>query len=103
MARGGPAILRLTQRGKRVAAVLALVAALALMAGGFGLGAATAGERLVPTQSGVVGAGDTLWSIAREWSGPGADVRDLVAEIRQLNRLSSSQLVVGEVLEVPRR
>jgi LysM repeat protein len=85
---------------------LALIVAVGLVAAGFQLGAATVGERLVPTQSVVVTSGDTLWSIARDQLGQaGGDdkVRDLVLEIDQINGLASSELVVGQVLEVPRR
>jgi len=44
--------------------------------------------------------GDTLWTIAQEVE-EGGDVRDVVAEIRNLNDLDSSLILPGQVLLVP--
>jgi LysM repeat protein len=55
------------------------------------------------TASVVVQPGQTLWSVAREVA-PGADVRETVARIKDLNNLSgpSSDVVVpGQQLVVP--
>ena len=48
-----------------------------------------------------VHAGDTLWSIAREWTPPEGDVRAAVARIRDMNGLTTSNIRVGDVLVVP--
>ncbi|MDR1117724.1 MAG: LysM peptidoglycan-binding domain-containing protein [Bifidobacteriaceae bacterium] len=95
---GGAAPL-LTRRGWTAVAAVALC----LMALGAAIGAGWREERLVPTESVVVGSGDTLWSIAEERRGAAGDVRDLIAEIRELNGLETSQLVPGDVLDVPKR
>ncbi len=55
------------------------------------------------TASVVVQPGQTLWSVARQVA-PGADVRETVARIKDLNGLSgpSSDVVVpGQQLVVP--
>ena len=48
-----------------------------------------------------VHAGETLWSIASDLTDAGDDVRGVVAEIRELNGLTTSAIGVGEVLVVP--
>ncbi len=47
-----------------------------------------------------VRSGDTLWMIAEDIS-PDADVRGLIAEIRNLNDLESSLIIPGQTLVVP--
>ena len=44
--------------------------------------------------------GDSLWTIAEEIA-PEADVRGLIAEIRDLNDLESSLILPGQELVVP--
>jgi nucleoid-associated protein YgaU len=58
------------------------------------------GLRLAGVTSVVVQPGDTLWSIASPVAADG-DVRAVVAEIRQLNDLSSADLVPGQTLQLP--
>ena len=55
----------------------------------------------VPPVPHVVQPGDTLWSLAEDYTRPGGDVRATVALIRAGNEMSSGQLVVGDVIEVP--
>ena len=104
--RGGcapvPASVRLTRRGRRFVAALALGAAIALGAsiaplvdGGDG------GLRLAGESSVVVQPGDTVWSIAGEVAGNGRDVRVVVDAIEELNDLEGSVVVPGQVLELP--
>ncbi len=47
-----------------------------------------------------VRSGDTLWTIAEE-TAPGADIRGVIAEIRDLNDLESSLIIPGQTLVVP--
>lgn len=49
----------------------------------------------------VVTPGETLWGIAEALAAPGEDVRDVIADIREMNGLESSGLVVGQELVVP--
>jgi LysM repeat protein len=50
----------------------------------------------------VVRSGDTVWNIAAQRY-PGDDVREVVQEILQLNRLSSPIIQPGEALTLPSR
>lgn len=96
--RGG---LRLTRRGRLVAFLAFLVAALALVMvtlSGSATGSAERGAP-VPVRMVQVEAGDTLWSIATR-AAPGEDPRDLIGEIEELNSLDGS-LPVGAQIAVP--
>lgn len=90
--------LRLTRRGRAIA--LLLVAAAVYAA--FGLGRASAGNESLarPAQEVVVQQGDSLWSIAVR-ALPHSDPRDVVAQLKSRNHLSSATLVVGERLQLP--
>ncbi|SET18543.1 LysM peptidoglycan-binding domain-containing protein [Geodermatophilus poikilotrophus] len=104
--RGGcapaPASVRLTRRGRRFVAALALGGAVALgasiapLADGADGGLHLAGESSVEVQP-----GDTVWSIAGEVAGDGQDVRVVVDAIEELNDLEGSVVVPGQVLELP--
>lgn len=98
--------LRLTARGRVVVAVLVLLASAVL---GPVLG--TVASSLVAAESPVpaavelvtVGQGESLWSVASAATNPGADVRETMAQIVDLNDLVSSSLIAGQVLTVPSR
>lgn len=45
--------------------------------------------------------GDTLWAIADAAASEGADVRAMVAAIRDLNDLEGGMIHAGDLLEVP--
>ena len=47
----------------------------------------------------IVRSGDTLWSIASEYSS--GDVRDKIKDIKSFNNLKSDILVVGDRISVP--
>ena len=93
--------LRLTRRARLLGSVLLLALGVAI---GSWVGPLLAGAdgdlRLAGVQSVVVQPGDTLWSIAGEVSGDG-DVRDVVDRIQELNGLSGTVLIPGQVLELP--
>lgn len=93
--------LRLTRRGRMVVAVL-----VALVLGGVALlfaNGATAdvpeGARAVTVRT--VGAGESLWAIASSVTVPGADVREALREIADLNGLTGPTLAAGQQLVVP--
>ncbi|RBY76286.1 hypothetical protein DQ239_14345 [Blastococcus sp. TF02-09] len=95
--------LRLTRRARRLGAVVGLTVGVAL---GSWVGSAVAGGdesglRLVGESSVVVQPGDSLWSIAAAVAGDGDDVREVVAEIRELNELSDAVVVPGQLLLLP--
>jgi nucleoid-associated protein YgaU len=94
--------LRLTARGRRLAAVLGLTAGVgaAALVGSALDGGQGAGLHLAGQSSVVVGSGDTLWSIASSVAAD-HDVREVLDRIQQLNGLRGSDLVPGQVLRLP--
>lgn len=96
--------LRLTRRGR----VLLLLSLVAVLFGAFSLGrtatqaAPTAGaEQVVQAEETTVQPGESLWSVATRIA-PDNDPREVVAQIRRLNNLTSSQLQPGQQLLLPR-
>jgi nucleoid-associated protein YgaU len=89
-------VTRTRVRWDRLIALLVLLAAL-LWAGGQAAG----GWDRPPGPVYRVRAGDTLWAIATQQLGTEADPRPLVEDIRDLNGLSTSALVPGQVLRLP--
>lgn len=97
-----PVPVRLTRRGRRLVAALALAGAVGL---GWWLapvlGGGDGGLRLAGDDSVVVQPGDTVWSIAGELAGTDQDVRTVVDAIEELNDLEGSVVVPGQVLRLP--
>jgi LysM repeat protein len=87
----------MTRRGRLV--VLAVALLVVLLPGAW-RAMATAQVEGPATLAVEVQPGDTLWGIAVAMD-PGADPRALIAEIRELNGLTQSGLVPGQVLVVP--
>lgn len=84
-----------------------LVRAVALLIGlalAVGVGAAV-GSAMRPavaeTTQVVVTGGESLWTIAAGIAAPGQDVRDVVAQIVELNSLEGEIVVAGQQLVVP--
>lgn len=48
-----------------------------------------------------VAPGDSLWSIASTYADDNTDVREMIYRIKQLNNLSSADLLVGQTISVP--
>ncbi len=97
--------LRLTTRGRRALAGLAAVPAviavgIAVLSGGSALASREDGALAGQFTSVVVGAGDSLWSIAEEVA-PTADPRDVVDAIVRLNALEGGHISAGQRLAVP--
>lgn len=94
-----PARLHLTRRGRVVLVLLALL----VVAGGVMGGRAVADgpQQATEVTTHAVVAGETLWQIASSVAAPGEDVRDVVAELRDLNGMADSSLIAGQVLLVP--
>ncbi|MHB1288285.1 LysM peptidoglycan-binding domain-containing protein [Georgenia sp.] len=94
--------LRLTRRGRGVRTAVVLVVATALSVGlGVAAGLRVPAGVAPGTAAVTVEAGDTLWVLAAGAAGVGEDVRDVVAEIAELNALSSHELRAGQQLLVP--
>ena len=93
---------RLTRRGRLVVLAFALLAVLAigivLASGAVGTQEAGTPE---PTETVMVGTGDTLWDIAADAAGDG-EVRDMVERIKRLNALDSGMVTAGQQLRVPK-
>jgi hypothetical protein len=96
--------IRLTRRGQAVVrgAMLAslLIIVMALTAAvGAGAWAGTEAGAPVETVSVMVAPGETLWSIASEFAGD-RDIRAVIAEIRDLNSLSTGTIHAGQTLTI---
>ena len=59
-----------------------------------------AGEPVAVTDT-IVMPGDTLWSIAASVTDEGDDIRRTVSDLRRINHLETSDLQVGQHLQVP--
>lgn len=92
--------LRLTPRGRAVVFLLALGLGLAGMLGNQVANAGTAAPA-VPVDTYTVRAGETLWDIAVGLAGPGEDVRDVVADLIDLNGLPGAALRAGQQVLLP--
>lgn len=99
----GSGRLRLTRRGRVVLTLLAL--GLMVVAGLVFSAVAGADAPAQPQDVTVVSvaAGETLWQIASAVTVPGADVRDTIDQIVEINALEGSRLDVGQQLVVPVR
>lgn len=93
--------IRLTRRGRRVVALLAiiLIALTSLLIGMRGA-VATDGTVQSETQSVVVKPGQSLWDVAVAIS-PNTDPRETIWLIQQLNTMETSDVLAGQALIVP--
>ncbi|MGK9148569.1 LysM peptidoglycan-binding domain-containing protein [Plantibacter flavus] len=97
--------LRLTRRGRVVFTTLAAiplviaVAVVGLSAGGAAANNASGGVSFTYV---TVDPGESLWQLA-ESIAPDADPRDVIAEIMNLNQLSTAGVEPGQRLAIPQR
>lgn len=98
-ARHSGAPLRLTRRGRAVFGSAAAVLVLCTLWGG----KAVADGRAEPVEVRVhtVSAGETVWGYATRLADVGEDVRDVVAQIVDLNEMESADLRVGQRIVLP--
>ena len=75
----------------------------ALMSGGFTYMTVSASPEIYEKQVTTVHTGDTLWDIAADWSGRDEDIREVILRIQKENKLSGSDLAVGQRLVIPVR
>ena len=97
--------VRLTRRGRAV--LVLLLSALLLAAFSIGQRDTQAadlagGSGSVAPVATTVQPGESLWSVAQRIA-PENDPRDVIAQIRRLNDLDSSELQVGQQLLLPTR
>ncbi|MCX6397206.1 MAG: LysM peptidoglycan-binding domain-containing protein [Propionibacteriales bacterium] len=98
---GRTTTIRLTQRGRVVVLLTALLAAVVVMISLSGWATATlSGGTPEPVRMVEVQPGDTLYGIAGEIAKPG-DVREMVHRIQRLNSLPGGGLSAGQQLAVP--
>lgn len=57
--------------------------------------------RISDTDDYRVKPGDTLWGIAREFGPANVDIRQTVAVIKKLNGITGSEIMAGQVIEIP--
>lgn len=91
--------IQLTVRGRRLAAVLALVPIVAALVI-FGGKVAQANAVKPKMTTVVVAPGQSLWDLASKVD-PNSDPRAVVLEIEQLNGLATADIAVGQQLIVP--
>lgn len=96
--------VRLTRRGRLLMSTLALlvlvVGAVLLSGGASALAGTAGGGHQTVSDRVTVQPGETLWSIAGRVA-PGADPRDTVQEILDLNGLRTAEVQAGTALLVP--
>ena len=93
--------IRLTRRGRRVVALLAIIPiALTFLLMGMRGAVATDGTVQSETQSVVVKPGQSLWDVAVAIS-PNTDPRETIWLIQQLNTMETSEVMAGQALVVP--
>lgn len=99
-ARGAARPLRLTRRGRLLITTLLFAVGVAVTSFSGAVSLAGTHSEHVPVRYVTVAPGDTLWSIAGE-AAPGADRRDTVHRIVELNALGGPELTVGQRVAVP--
>ena len=107
---GRPGAVRLTRRGRRVVAALALAltASVVMLIWLAAAGGAAASDHRAPARGAyqglaqvVVRPGQTLWSIAAA-AEPSADPRVVIQQIVEANALSGATIHTGQLLWVPK-
>ncbi len=97
--------LRLTKRGRAVLLFLAatplVIGALIFALNGGGAAASLDGSRAA-FQYVTVESGQNMWQLAESLA-PGADPRDVIAELMNLNHMESADVYAGQELAVPAR
>jgi nucleoid-associated protein YgaU len=62
-----------------------------------------AGDGPEPTVNVRVEPGDTLWGLARRYADDSVDIRELIGDIRRINRLEDAVIHPGQTLKIPVR
>lgn len=88
-------------RRRAVRRAMAIAVAAGVVALTMAAGAQSAVERPAVATAHEVAPGDTLWALAGRLDAPGADRRELVWLLKQVNRLSTATLYPGQQLILP--
>lgn len=93
--------IRLTRRGRRVVAILALIPVMiAFLLIGMKVAQASDSSTNPTTQTVVVKPGQSLWDVANA-TGMDRDIRETIWMIQQLNGMKTSEVLAGQELIVP--
>ena len=90
----------MTERSQ-ILATRFLILLLALATAFLLLGDSVSADEPIVTTTHVVQPGETLWGIAAGIAEPDEDVRSVISEIKRINELASSSLVIGQPLSLP--
>ena len=75
----------------------------AILSGSFTYMTVSASPDIYEKQIITVHTGDTLWDIASDWSSKDEDIREVILRIQKENKLTGSNLAVGQQLVIPVR
>ena len=75
----------------------------AMLSGSFTYMTVSASPEIYEKQVVTVHTGDTLWDIAADWSGKDEDIREVIMRIQKENKLTGSDILVGQRLVIPVR
>ena len=75
----------------------------AILSGSFTYMTVSASPDIYEKQIITVHTGDTLWDIASDWSSKDEDIREVIMRIQKENKLTGSNLSVGQQLVIPVR
>ena len=62
---------------------------------------ASANSKTVVHMEYTVSDGDTLWEIADRFTDESEDVREVIHEIRKINKLDSAEIHPGDIIVIP--
>ncbi|MBQ7668197.1 MAG: LysM peptidoglycan-binding domain-containing protein [Clostridia bacterium] len=80
--------------------IICIVILFFILFGIFGFQNVSLGESVPNYITIKVSKGDTLWTIASDYVKDGEDIRDVIAEIKELNNLKNSNIKVGQELTI---
>ena len=75
----------------------------AMLSGSFTYMTVSASPEIYEKQVVTVHTGDTLWDIAADWGGKDEDIREVIMRIQKENKLTGSDILVGQRLVIPVR
>lgn len=92
---------RRSNLNRRIWIGLVVLAILLPFAGTMAMGGQEVKETKTYYESVQIHAGDTLWDLAKSYKSDGQNTEQMVAEIMELNVMSSSNIRAGEKIIIP--